>query len=152
MTPLLLIAHWQLGAFSADTAPAQAAALLAAGYDTPALGELAGLVRPDGDEVEAAMGRVAQEFGLPASTNASAGRVLVREWTRQILAGELTAAEGARLIWNVTCAPDVPPGEYAPFIGIAIQYLELTDQRTALDEDMRRAAQEYLGQHPGPVA
>jgi len=87
---LLKIAEVRLSAAAAETLPGWAADALAAGLDTPALRELAGLSRSDAAAARRLLQQAAFELGLAMPDQAECRRLVVSQWAKQIVAGDLT--------------------------------------------------------------
>ena len=152
MTPEILAALWQLKSLASEEVPGTAEALLTRGYDTPAVVELAGLVRPVRSDAEPIVERALRELGVKRPTDAEAGRSLAAFWAAEILAGRLDPYVGARRIWTESWFACGQPDDLIPFVGLASQYEDSPEHRSELVADIVAAAKEYLDQHPSAVA
>ena len=91
-------ALWWLGQLRPEALPQIATDALVAGYDAPALWELAALPNADLSTGTALFAQALEELGRPEPVRVELYRRLAIEFARQITEGEVGAYEGARHI------------------------------------------------------
>ena len=115
-------ASYYLGELDPEEMPGIALRALEAGYDGPALLELARMSSPTilgvGDLFERALG----EVGRPSLPEDEAGLRVARNIARKITSGGLPPYEGARTIWMEVWNKFGRPDELTPFVGLASLY------------------------------
>lgn len=134
MTDLTQVqALWVLGEMKSDSIPQIAADLLEDGYDSLRLRRLAALVRPDWFDVHDDFEAVLRELGVPAITKEQAWLRIVRRVAEQIVACEVSPAEGAGCLAHLGL--DQPYQSYAePYEEDLLAFELLTVDRNEIDE------------------
>src|SRR5436305_2091962 len=94
-------AAWWFGRLPSDRLPDLACAALEAGYDGPTLRQLAGLEAIPAPSAHKLMERALAEVGRRKLSKADAGRILARDYARQIVSGQLSPNAGARKLWQL---------------------------------------------------
>ena len=115
-------ASYYFGELDPEEMPGIALRALEAGYDGPALLELARMSSPTvlsvGDLFERALG----EVGRPSLPEDEAGLRVARNIARKIASGKLPPYEGARTIWTEVWNECGRPDKLTPFVGLASLY------------------------------
>jgi hypothetical protein len=123
MTLSIFQAKWQLGLLRSDEVPAGATALLAAGDESPALIELAGLTLPDHWDVAPLVQRAFEEAGLATISDNVARWRLVYQTAREIIDRRVTPLAGATTLWHLASDLGLPE-EISYFVYLAADYGE----------------------------
>ncbi len=118
----LVQARWVLGHIPSAEVPRIAGEALEAGFDTPALRQLAGEKNPIMSDVGPVFERAFKELGKEPLARESAGQVIARWWARSILRGDSTPYEGAKAIWSEVCDPLGDGGELFVFKALASEH------------------------------
>jgi hypothetical protein len=98
----ILAAEAALGLGNAERLTRGAVELLTAGFDSPALVELAGLSGADTGEARVLRDRALAEMSVAMPSPREATIRLARELARKIIDGSLPPYEGAERIWDLT--------------------------------------------------
>jgi hypothetical protein len=123
MDLLVLQAQWKAGSLRADRIHNIATELLEAGFDTPAIVRLAGMMGASSWEVEPILEEAFREMGLAPVDDRTARWRLAYESARQIASREVTPLEGAKQLWVLASELDLPkPLRY--FVYLAADYGE----------------------------
>ena len=147
----LLQAHWMIGTIPPEAVPDAAIALLEAGVDTPAIRELAGLIRPVSAEVHPVLERVFEESNLPSISADEAGWRVAFHTARQITTGQISPRAGASRLWGLWGDLDHPDA-LSYFVYLAADYGEgpkdpVTEAQW-FDDRIRETAQALLRIEP----
>ena len=141
-------ALYRLGQLAPEQLGDVGVALLAAGADTPAVRELAGLDRHatwrDANDV---FDRVLVELGRPALTERAAAYVIAIEAARDIVAGRVAPYDGAARIAYHAYHAAGQPDDLAGFFYWADEWEDHPEYRAACEADITRAAKEFLVEH-----
>ena len=146
-----LQARWRLGMIRSDELPELATELLTGGIDSPAIVELAGLLRPTFWEASPVVERAFREGQLaPVSREEALWRIAYAT-ARDILDGEVTPREGATTLWYICTDLDMPePLRYFVYLGADYGEgpREPEEQAAWFDERIRETAQELIDEMP----
>jgi hypothetical protein len=137
---LLAASALQLGLLSPEDIIAEAAELLSELPSNVSLAQLAG-AEPSMDCVMKLLSQTLALEGLSVPSVPEAGRILVRDISRAILAGKVSAPEGARTIWwqIVRRVPELE-SEFGHFVGLSSEWEDDYLNRNQYESDIRRAA------------
>jgi len=97
----IVAAKWVLGLIPSQALPQLATDAMEAGFDSPALRELAGELHPTLGASGPLFETILDEIGVGIPDRSRAGLVLARSYAAQITAGTLSPYEGARKIWRL---------------------------------------------------
>jgi hypothetical protein len=123
-----------------ESLPDQASALLSAGFDTPALRELAGLTRPTLSEAAPVLDRTLRELEVSAATPNDVILVAL-DYAERILSGTVPPELGAYRIgslWRDWDGGD----DLGAFYGLWAQWDDVGVDRQALESDIRVCARD----------
>jgi hypothetical protein len=138
---------WTLGVLEPSDLPEIATKSLVAGFDTPSLRILAG---SDGEEsltLNSLFEQVLSELGVSPLTRAEAARRYAAVISEQILRGEVTPIEGARMI--VAADRSVDDGNFHDldaFIDCESEYND-PEMREHFDREIRKEASRWVVQY-----
>ncbi len=90
---------YALGAMLAEELPTAAADALGAGYDSPALCQLAGAHGADAESIRKLFRKSLGELGIPVPPPSQAGSAMARRVAGAIASGAVIPYDGARRIW-----------------------------------------------------
>ena len=138
-----VIAEWSLGLYPPERMPVLALWALEAGFDGPALRELASLGNPTRSGEEALIERALRELGKEPLDPISAGRSLVLLLCNEIVSGKISPYEGARRIWSASNCCGMPKS-LNPFIGYASEWEDDLAHRNHYDKLIIQAATQML--------
>jgi hypothetical protein len=146
-----LQAQWTLEMVPPEQMPDHATDLLVRGIESPAVIELAGMVRPSFWEVSPVVERAFREAGLPALSREEALWRVAYATARSILDDLTAPREGATLLWQICNELDMPePLRY--FVYLAADYGEgpgtPEEEAAWFDTRIRETAQELLTAMP----
>jgi hypothetical protein len=130
-----------------DEVPDLATDLLVRGIESPALVELAGLIRPTFWEVSPVVERAFQEADLPPISREEALWRLAYDTARDIVDGAISPRQGANTLWGICTDLDMPePLRY--FVYLAADYgegpREPEEEAAWFDARIRETAQELV--------
>ena len=129
-----------LGDLDPEEIPGIALQALGAGYDGPALLELARLSSPTAQDAGELFDRALEEMGRPPLPRDEAGLRVARSIARKIVSGEMHPYEGAHLIWMKVWSTCGRPDELTTFVGLASLYEADPERRPLhLEEIVARA-------------
>ncbi|WP_432510889.1 hypothetical protein [Kineococcus sp. SYSU DK001] len=124
--------------------PTWAAHALIDGYDSPSLGELAGLDVADPRDVQDTFTAALNELGAPTLDEAQARWEMARAWAQAAVEGTMTPYEAARRIWWQASSPLGHPDVLADFVGLASEWEDDPEHRAAYEADIVQAARVLL--------
>lgn len=156
-----LQARWRLEMIAPEEMPDLATRLLECGADSPALVELAGLLRPTFWEVSPVVQRLFEEAQMSPISREEALWRIAYTTAREILDGTVTPRTGAGVLWQICSELDTPePLRY--FVYLAADYGEGPGSREEeaawFDARIRETARELVtgmpadGQSPPRLA
>lgn len=134
----------QLGLTASEQYPEIAADLLVAGFDSPALRELAGYPRSDPRGARDLWIQTRQELNRPFEDDETARRILVRAWLGEIVAGTLEPRTGVGLIYGQGWLELRQPTELDYFVGLLDDWDDMPQQREHICDLIIAAARETL--------
>lgn len=151
MDLITLQARWHLEMIAPEELPDFATDLLVRGIESPAVIELAGMVRPSFWEASPVLERAFREADLPSLSREDALWRVAYATARNILDDRVTPREGATLLWQICSELDMPePLRY--FVYLAADYGEgprTPEKETAwFDARIRETAQKVLAAMP----
>jgi hypothetical protein len=136
-------AELQLDFIPPETVVRRAAELVA---DVPSdyldLAMLAG-AEPLRDEVTELLAVALEHNGAAVPDRTEAGRLVTVRVCRDIMNGNLSPVEGARLLWRVVRDVPVLEGELLQFVGLASEWEDSPGQRIEIESDIRQAAAQF---------
>lgn len=125
--------------------PAAAQVALEAGWDTPALIQLAGLAPGELDQAHDLLTRALDELGIFVPGREEAVLRLARFEAERILDGEVSAYEGAKRIWNLALrAPDGHLAQLDTFVYAASEWDRRPDDGNVFAEGVFAAARDLV--------
>ena len=113
---------YALGAMLAEELPTAAADALGAGYDSPALCQLAGAHGADAESIRKLFRKSLGELGIPVPPPSQAGSAMARRVAGAIASGAVIPYDGARRIWWEIYARFPQLKELRPFVALASDY------------------------------
>ena len=133
-----------LGDRLAENLPDVAGDALVAGYDSPALRELAGLRGGDSEELRKLFRKALQELNEPLPAPSEAGLSLARRIASEIVKGTIRPYEGARQIWWKIYVrfPDLE--ELVVFVGCASEWEDDRRHREDYERDIVEESRKLL--------
>ncbi len=146
-----LQARWQLKLLVPEELPGVATQLLTEGAESPALAELAGLVRPTLQEATPILRRIFAQVEIPSLPRESALWRVAYAVAQDIVSDAVTPLDGATALWQIATDLEMPePLRY--FVYLAADYGEgPRDDATEaawFDARIRETAQELLSAIP----
>lgn len=155
----LALALSVVGAVRGDELVALATRALASGVTSASLPTLAGLTGATSEEAQELLKRVQSELQLPSPSRSEAALAVACNHARRILAGELTARDGADLIGKEAFRLARPQFDLSNFLADADSIDESSARRhsdparydeliAAAENDIRSAARSLLVDHP----
>jgi hypothetical protein len=128
----LFQAQWILGMFPAAQVPDFAASLMVAGFEGPAILELASFHKPTRWDIkDELVQRALAETGAKQISTSEARRRVAEDIARKIISREIHPYDGAHLIWSDVVDDDDWLEDLAPFVGLASEYEDLEPSRRA---------------------
>ncbi|NIZ90330.1 hypothetical protein [Kineococcus rubinsiae] len=124
--------------------PAWATEALVNGYDSPLLGEVAGMDGGDARDVRDAFTAALDELGAPTLTEEDALWEMSRAWAHAAVEGTMTPYEAARRIWLDASFDLDQPDALMRFVGPASEWEDNPEHRAAYDADILQAARDLL--------
>jgi hypothetical protein len=127
--------------------PEIAANMIAAGYSTPSLDELAGLSNTaDTQTVSTLVAGAGGELGYQRLEGADNRLAAGRLYLELIVVGVLSPCEGSRSIWKTIYwnLPDEAQWGFSPFVGLASDWEDMPARRPELDAAILEAARGQL--------
>ena len=118
-----LQARWRLEMIAPEEMPDFATRLLELGADSPALVELAGLLRPTFWEVSPVVERLFEEAQMSPISREEALWRIAYSAAREILDGTVTPRSGAGVLWKICSALGMPES-LRYFVYLAAEYGE----------------------------
>jgi hypothetical protein len=143
-------AEWYLGLYPPEKMPAVACWALEAGYDGPALRELAACTNTTRGNHGVLIERAFRELGKEPLSLADAGRLLASVVCREIISGKASPCEGASRLWTAYNRCGLPKS-LVPFVGFASEWEEDVSHREHYEKLIRKAAQKFLDDVPSPL-
>ena len=131
-----------------EALPDVATDALLRGIDSPSLRALAGTPASDVRESRDLFWAAMNELHVDPPTADEARWSLVLSWARDIEAGRVSPAEGARRIWWDGWEELGRPDELTVFVGLASEWEDDENHRDAYERDIRRAASKLIATHP----
>jgi hypothetical protein len=133
MKTSLILAGWTLQRLHSERLPGIATDWLMAGYDSPALRELAGIATPIMSEAGPVFERVLAELAWKVPAKDEALLIVAHDAAQGIVEGAIPPYEGARIIWwGVANELEHPSQLLLDFVGAASE-LEDIPERSAHD-------------------
>jgi len=132
---------------SIEGIPKIAANMIAAGFSTPSLDELAGLPREtDPQTVSALLMRAGGELGYQRLEAGDNRLAVGRLYLELMVVGVLGPYQGSRSIWKTIYwhLPDAAQWGFSRFVALASEWEYRLDQRTEIDAAILEAAREQL--------
>ncbi|MBM9503676.1 hypothetical protein [Actinacidiphila acididurans] len=150
--PFTLAWRYVVGVLAVEDVPMAAAQLLVAGWDSPALCDLAGRSRrEDADQVRGLFMETMDELRVSVPDEEAAERCLLHHVAARIAEGSLTAAAAACQIWHQTSARTELERGFADAIGVEYYFEYVTAKRPETLrawEEAARSAAERLADAP----
>ena len=128
--------------------PELAVGALEAGFDSPALRQLAGELDPTWADSGPLFDRILLDLGITPLPRPEAADALARHYASQIVSGAVTPYEGAsRIWWDVAneCSDDPERWEqYSVFVGLGSEWEDHPPRRVDYERDIRDEAAKLL--------
>ena len=119
---------------------------LVAGFDSPALRELAACENPSFDEGIAMLNRTLAEMGMVLPSKRDAVMRLARQASRDILRGVVGPYEGGKAIWQLArSVPEERLEQLDPFIYAASEWEDRPRDRPYFEQAILETAKELCG-------
>jgi hypothetical protein len=138
-----VVAEWYLGLYPPEKMPAVACWALEAGYDSPALRELAGCANVTRSNHGILVERALRELGKEPLSLGDAERLFAILVCRQIISGKVSPYEGASRLWAAHNRCGLLK-TLLPFVGFASEWEDDVANRDHYEKLIVRAAQEFL--------
>ncbi len=121
-----------LGMFPAEEIPEFAADVMVAGFEGPAILELASFHKPTRRDIkDELVQRALMEMGRKPIPSPEARRRVAEDIARKIISGEAHPYDGAHLIWSDVVSHNDWLEDLAPFLGLASEHEDLEPSRRA---------------------
>jgi hypothetical protein len=141
----LVEALWWFGKLPSDRIPGIAGEMLAAGFDSPRLVRLAGVPAAADPDLHKEFRGVLEDLGRQPLSKAQAGRIIARDFARDIIEDGISPYVGARYIWwKVSNECEEPFPELRPFMVLTIQYEDCPRLRAKIEAEIVVEAQRLL--------
>jgi hypothetical protein len=130
--PTAVAWKYVVGLVFPEDLPMVAAGLLAAGYDSPSLRDLAGRSRrADTEEVDQLLRNAMEEFGVVFPGDETAERCLLHHLASELSAGAVSAREVAARVWQGIAVLTERGREFVAVVGpeYCLDYLSSEDLR-----------------------
>ena len=143
----LIAAEWSLGWYPPEEMPGVACRALGAGFDGPALRELAGCTNATRSNHGVLIERALRELGKEPMSPEDAARLVAGLACRNIVSGKISPYEGASRLWKVYhyCGG---PKSLIPFVGLASEWEDVVTHREHYEKLIVKAAQKFLDDSP----
>lgn len=151
MGPTALRALWQTGQLGPEDLPGIAVELLLAGADSQALREMAGLVRPTGDDAGPVLMRVFRDLGAPVLEQDVACRVAARATAARALAGAISPHDASVALAALCGACDWPP-DLSWFVAALDEWVDVPHERPQIAVQILEECQKLLAAPAGAPA
>jgi len=136
-----VVARFRLGIVPASELPAVAAGALEAGFDSPAVRQLAGADGQDSEDLKKLFEKSLAELGLSIPTQDEAGLLVARSIAEEVVSGSLKPYEGAKQIWGRVYVRNPKLDALKVFVGLASEYEDDPQNRDAYQRDIVRECQ-----------
>jgi hypothetical protein len=138
----ILQAEWVLGRIPPEDTPMIAARLLEQGYNSDALGVIAGLSKPTYLDLKDLLDQAFAEMGMERLGERESCVAVARSIAHMIYRFELDPYEGARRMAELSlqCAES----SLQAFVGLASEWEDDPANRTFYEEDIRNEAETFL--------
>jgi hypothetical protein len=143
----LLASQYLLGEIPGEQLPELAITLLDEGRETPAVRELAGLVRPTLRDGGPLFERMMTELGVAFPARDQAAWFLMRAALKRIVRGAIDPGDGAFDVWSLVDklpANDQDDTRWLAFVALASEYEDYPEGRSQLGAEIVAAAQARL--------
>lgn len=142
-----VVAEWYLGLYPPEKMPAVACWALEAGYDGPALRELAGCANVTWSNHQMLIERALRELGRDPISRGDAERMFAILVCHQIISGKISPYEGASRLWAAHNRCGLLKG-LLPFVGFASEWEDDVAHRDHYEKLIVKAAHKFLEDTP----
>lgn len=145
-----VVAEWYLGFYPPERMPMLACWALEAGYDGPALRELAGCANVTWSNHGTLIERALRELGKESLSLSDAERLFAILVCRQIISGGVSPYEGASRLWAAHNRCGLLE-TLLPFVGFASEWEDDVAHRNHYEKLIVKAARKFLDDTPSSL-
>lgn len=140
------VAHYLLGDIRPEDLPAVAQRAVIAGFESPAMAELAYSLNKENEFLERKFFNALEELKIKKPSRVEAGLAIAREIATSIVEERITPYEGARRIWWDVYVKIPQLKQLIPFVGMASEFEDDSNHRDNYSQMILQEARKLMAE------